>query len=83
MERLMTVTSVAKILRLRTARVKELIRCGSLKASDMGHGARSSLRISETQLRDFLTAREVQPPPPRKSKRSRADPPEKDYFPNL
>jgi hypothetical protein len=76
---LKTPPEAAKILRKSPESVISLIRSGSLRASNVGQGAkRPRYLISEDAIADFLAAREVRPRA--KAPRRKRDPEVIEFF---
>jgi excisionase family DNA binding protein len=73
-DRFLTPPQIAKLLRVSRTKILAWIRRGELKAVNLGDGTRSRFRISSSDLRTFLAAREVQPPTRRYNRKR--EPPE-------
>jgi hypothetical protein len=76
--RLYTVRELAKVARVRVGEAKRWITSGQLKASDLGDGTRSKLRIHPADFEAFLSRRSATPSPP--PRRRRKLPTVTEYF---
>ena len=68
----LTSREIAKLLRVSPDKVLGWIHRGKLRAVNVSNRIRPRYRVSQDDLAAFLTAREVQPPPPKSRQKQQA-----------
>lgn len=82
MEPLLTLSQVARVMRVRADTVQQWVTAGLLPTIDVGTSRRRSLRVTPEAVRQLCETLRVTPKKPAPRGRRKAEP-RKDYFPDL